>query len=801
MGKSRLCYEFVRGFLAYPWLALETQGTAYGKATPYLPIIDLLKGYFRIEDRDAPPTVRNKVITTLRGLDDTLTPTAPALLTLLDVPVDDANWRALEAPQRRQRTVDAIKRLLVWESQRHPLLLVVENLHWIDAETQVVLDTLVESLAAARLFLLTTYRPEYHHGWGNKTSYTQLRLDPLPHESARALVNSLLGDDATLVPLKQRLIKRTQGNPFFLEESIRTLVEQQVLVGGQGAYRLAKALPSIQVPSTVQAVLAARIDRLAAEEKRLLQTAAVIGTEVPFSLLQAVAGLSEEGLRTGLAHLQAAEFLYETRLVPELEYTFKHALTHEVAYGSIFPDRRRTVHARIVEALEAFGGERVAEQGNRLAWHALRGEVWEKAVRYCRQAGEKARNRGGWRDAVIRFEQALDALSHLPEHPDTGVLGIELHHHLGGMLSMVGEHTRGLAVLGEAEARARQLGDRARLGNALSRMVTVRLIAGDVEGALAAGQEALDLAVMLGDPALHVHAAYRVGQVCAGIGDYRRAAEVLRGNVAVLSRNTPGDVRSWCIKSQAWLTEVLWILGEFAEGRRHGEEALRLAMADGQRDTPITARARLGPLYLAQGDLEAAIRVCEDGLALCRASGNRGPQWAIMGSLGEAYAYTGRLAEGLALLEEARRDDLRTGRLGSSHATHLRQLSTVYLLAGRIDEARQHACQALDLARQLKACGEEVRALHQLGAVHAHTDPPDAVQAEAYYQQALALAEALGMRPLQAHCYLGLGTLYTQTYRQEQARAALFTALDLYRSMDMTFWLPLAEAALMQIGG
>jgi tetratricopeptide (TPR) repeat protein len=169
--------------------------------------------------------------------------------------------------------------------------------------------------------------------------------------------------------------------------------------------------------------------------------------------------------------------------------------------------------------------------------------------------------------------------------------------------------------------------------------------------------------------------------------------------------------------------------------------------------------------------------------------------------LGEAYALTGRLDEGLALLEEARRDDLRTGRLGSSYVIHLRQLSAVYLLAGRDDEAWQHACQALDLARQLKARGEEAHALFQLGAVHAHASPPDVQQAEARYQEALTLAEALGMRPLQAHCYRGLGTLYAKTGCQEQARAALTMAIALYRAMAMTFWLPQAEAALAEVEG
>jgi predicted ATPase len=305
--------------------------------------------------------------------------------------------------------------VLLRESQGQPLLLVFEDLHWIDAETQALLDSLVESLPTARLLLLVNYRPEYRHGWGSKTYYTQLRLDPLPPASTAAVLQTLLGTDPSMAPLTPLLIARTEGNPFFLEECVRTLVETQVLVGAPGAYRLAQTLPTIQVPATVQAVLAARIDRLPPEEKRLLQTAAVIGMEVPLTLLHAIAEASEEALRVGLARLQAAEFLYETRLFPDLEYTFTHALTHEVAYGSLVQERRRVLHARVVEALEALAGDRVAEQVERLAHHALRGEVWDKVVHYAHQAGIRAADRSAYGQAGAFFDQALDALAHLPE--------------------------------------------------------------------------------------------------------------------------------------------------------------------------------------------------------------------------------------------------------------------------------------------------------------------------------------------------------------------------------------------------
>src|SRR6185369_1322321 len=380
LGKSRLFFEFIHSHRTQGWLILESGSVSYGKATPYLPVIDLLKAYFKIQDRDDQREIREKVTGKLLTLDKSLEFTLPAFFALLDVPVDDPAWQALDPSQRRQQTLGAVKWLLLRESQVQPLILLFEDLHWVDSETQAMLESLVESLPTSRLLLLVNYRPEYQHGWGSKTYYSQLRLDPLRPESAGEILNSVLGNDHGLQSLKQLLIERTEGNPFFLEESVRTLVETKVLAGERGNYHLEKKVESTQVPATVQAVLAARIDRLPPQEKQLLQSAAVIGKDVPFSLLQAITELSDEELRRGLTHLQAAEFLYETSLFPDLEYTFKHALTHEVAYGSLLHERQRALHARIVDAIEALYPERLTEQVERLAHHALWGELWEKAV-------------------------------------------------------------------------------------------------------------------------------------------------------------------------------------------------------------------------------------------------------------------------------------------------------------------------------------------------------------------------------------------------------------------------------------
>jgi class 3 adenylate cyclase/tetratricopeptide (TPR) repeat protein len=803
VGKTRLFYEFTHSHRTHGWLVLESSSVSYGQATAYLPVRELLKAYFQIDGRDEARKIREQVTGKLVTLDPTLGPTLPAFLTLLEVPVEDQPWQALDPPQRRQRTLQAIKALLLRESQVQPVLVVFENLHWIDAETQALLESLLESLPTARLLLLVNYRPEYQHGWGQKSYYTQLRLDPLPQASAEDLLDALLGEDAGFKPLKRLLTARTEGNPFFLEESVRTLVEHGVLVGAPGAYRLAQALPSIQVPATVQAVLAARIDRLPPEEKRLLQAAAVIGTDVPFLLLQALGETPEATLHGALTHLQAAEFLYETRLFPELEYTFKHALTQQVAYESLLQERRRSLHARIVEALEALAGERVAEQVDRLAHHALRGEVWDKALVYGRQAGDKALARSAHREAVGSFEQALNALAHLPEQRDTRAQAIDLRLALRAALRPLGNLGRILACLREAEALAEALDDPRRLAQVSLFLSNHFYLMGVYDQAIAAAQRALAVATASGEVVLHAQANYYLGVAYMAQGDYRGAIDCLRQTVASLDGARRHERFGWAllpaVASHNRLATCHAELGTFAEGRAHGDEGLRIAEAVAHPGSVMIASFGIGLLAFRQGDLPRALPLLERAVSLCHEADLPifFPQTAA--ALGAAYTLAGRLADAMSLLTLAMEQAAASEAGDYQVFCHL-SLGEAQLLGGHPEEAHALAERALALAHEHQGRGQEAYALRLLGEIAVQREPPERDQAEAHYRQALALAEELGMRPLQAHCHRSLGTLYAMTGQREQARAELNTAMALYRTMDMTFWLPQAEAALAQVG-
>jgi tetratricopeptide (TPR) repeat protein len=797
VGKSRLLYEFVHSHRTQGWLTLESGSVSYGKASSYLPVTDLLRTYFGIGDRDDRRAIREKVTGKLLALDRGLEPFLPPVRALLEVEAPDSEWQALDPGRRRQRTLDAVKRLLLRESQEQPLVLVFEDLHWVDSETQALLDGVVESLPAARILLLVNYRPEYQHGWGSKTYYRQLRLDPLPPESAGELLDALVGAGSELATLKRLLMDRTQGNPFFLEESVRALVENGALTGRPGAYRLAMPVSTIQAPATVQAVLSARIDRLPPDEKRLLETAAVIGKDLPFALLQAVVDLPESGLTQALSHLQAGEFLYETSLFPDLEYTFKHALTHEVAYGALLHERRRALHARIVGAIETLYPGRLAEHVERLGHHALRGEVWDKATAYLRQAGAKALARYAVRDASELFQQALGGLEHLPASRERAELAIDLRFDLRHCLVLLGRLDEMGQRLQEAEALAATIGDQRRLGWTYAYETWWLAMApdhGDPRDAIKIGDRALSIAAELDNLELLLSARYFQSLAQHHRGNYRRAIELVLENVHLRSGEqarhrsnlAAGTLPS--VVSRLQLAYSLSQVGEFGKGIVVIREGLTILDAD-EYINLLLLYVGLGVLLQAKGDADDAIVALERALHLAELSGFQSAVSQTASRLGLAYVLAGRTAEALPILERAADARVPRGRSESWAA-----LGEGYLAAGRVREAREQAWSALRVARTYGERGSEAWALWLLGEIASVGDENWPEEAESQYRHAIGIAHELGMRPLIAHCHLGLGRLYARTDDGGRSREHLDAAAGMYREMDMTFWLARTEA-------
>jgi tetratricopeptide (TPR) repeat protein len=746
-------------------------------------------------------TQRQSLHAWLTAVPPALAADAPLLADLLGAPLEAAALPPLPPEEQKWRLQRACVQVLLQPATVQPLCLLIEDLHWLDPSSQELLDLLVTAVAGQPVLVLGTARPGFRDTWSDHTYYHRLTVVPLSEALTATFIDNYLQPYGAAPALTALLCARTAGNPFFLEEMLRTLQEQELLVIQDDVYGVPPNAP-LTLSTSVQGLLAARIDRLPAEAKVLLQTAAVIGKDVPLALLRAIADVPEATLHRGLAHLQAAEFLYETRLFPEPEYTFKHALTHEVAYGSLLQERRRLLHARIVAALEQHYADRLAEQVEPLALHAFRGAVWDKAVTYARQAGARARDRAVFHQAATYFEQALAALGHLPDTPDTRGLAIDLRLDLRSAIYPLGELEQVLVYLREAAVLAEVLGDQRRLGQVSVSLAIHFSQAGEPDHTLTFGQRALAIAADLEDVGLTVTAQQQLGQAYRSLGDFRRAVECFHKNMACLH----GELLRECfglpglasVVSRSFLILSLAECGAFAEGRAVAEEGVRLAEAADHSFSCVQAYMAVGFRALRQGDLLQAIPVLERALDLVQGAHIRLLVPRVAAPLGAAYALTGRTTDALPLLEQAVEQALAM-RYMFDHGLQVAWLGEAYLLAGRLDEAYTQAQHALAFSRAQQERGHEAYALRLLGECHARHAPPEVEPAETYYRQALTLAEALGMRPLQAHCHHGLGRLYSHTGQRKQARVALTTAIDMYRAMDMTFWLPQAEAALAQM--
>jgi class 3 adenylate cyclase/predicted ATPase len=781
VGKSRLFYEFTHSHRTTDWLIVESGSVSYGKATPYLPLIDLLKAYFKIQDRDSQREIREKVTGKLLTLDEALKSTLPALLTLLDVPVDDDGWRGLDPTERRRRTLEAVKRILLRESQVQPLLVVFEDLHWIDSETQAFLDSLIESVPTARFLLLVNYRPEYQHNWGSKTYYSQIRIDPLPPASAMEVLGALLGDDGALLPLKNLLIARTEGTPFFLEESVRTLVEMNVVAGERGNYRLAKPIESIQVPASVQAVLAARIDRLTLEAKQLLQCASVIGKDFPFALLQGVAELSEENLRRELGHLQAAEFIYETRLFPDLEYTFKHALTHEVAYGSLLQDRRRALHARIVEAIEKLYSDRLAEQVERLAHHALRGELWEKAVEYLHQAGKKASARSATREAIAYFEQALDVIKHLPEVKQTIETAINIRVDLGPtLISMKGF---GATEVEENYTRARelceQLGETTQLFPVLWGLARVHDSRGELKVGRELGEQLLTLAQRGKDSALLLEAHHEIWANLSALGELTSTwthleqgftlydPEKHQHHAFLYGGHDPGV----CCGYHA--AEVLWLLGYPDHALRRSQESLAMARELSHPSTMSFALNWAGWFHAHRGEARAVEALVRESDTLVTEQGFSRLRTLVTFLQGWLLVEQGHQGAGIAQMLKVLGSDQARGVSVRWNGHCVALLAEAYMKAGQTVEGLNVVTDALATAQRTE-CRYYEAELHRIkGELLLAQAGADEQEADACFQNALRVARSQSAKSLELRAAMSLNRLWRRQGKNSEAQKLL----------------------------
>lgn len=771
IGKSRLLYEFRQGLGGEQVTYLEGRCLSYGTGVPYLPVADMLRSHCCLVEADSPKATAEKVRLALAEIGMEAEEATPHLLQVLGVKEGTQRLDDLSPEAVKARTFEILREMSLKGSRRRPLVLAVEDVHWIDTTSETYLAYLVDNLPGASILLVVTYRPGYRPPWTEKSYATQIAIEPLSPAESRSVVHSVLDADEVSDTLVDAILSKAEGNPLFLEELARVVREQA------GSSPLA-------VPDTIEEVLRARIDRLPLEDKRLLQLAAVVGKDVPFSIVQAVAEQPEEPLRHRLMRLQAGEFLYQSGSGPAPEYTFQHVLTHEVAYGSLLQEERPALHARVFEAIEAgierLGADRLTEHAEQLAHHAFRGQAWEKAVKYLRRAGDKAFGRSAYREAVACFEQALVALGKLEPTRETLEQGIDIRFGLRNALWALGELRRGLQYLLDAEPLAESLGDQRRLARLAAHRGSNHLVLGDNEDALQFCKHALFIATTLDDFTLKVDANQFLGVLYYTLGDYRGSIQVLEPNIDALVAKRPGRFRDfYAVHGLTFMVLCLAELGEFEAAAARADDAIRIAEPADDPHNVAAACCASGYLHCTRGDHEAAIPVLERSLQLCRASNIAVWLRPNVAVLGHAYALSGRRSEALPLLEQAMKADENNVAL-AAWTTHLGE---AYTLAGRLDDAANVARQALALARERRELGFQAYALRLIAEIAARRDA--VAEAAEHFRQAMALASEQGMRPLVARCHFGLATLYSRAGRQQQADGHLQAANALFHQMNM----------------
>jgi class 3 adenylate cyclase/tetratricopeptide (TPR) repeat protein len=798
VGKSRLFFEF-KAIARSECLVLEAYSVSHDKASAYLPVIELLRSYFKITPDDDDGARREKVNGKVLTLDRSLEDTLPYLFGLLAIVERDDPLAQLDPQLKRRRTLEAIKRVLVRESLNQPLMVVFEDLHWIDSETQALLNLIIDLLATTRILMLVNYRPEYHHEWGNKTYYTQLRLDPLGDESADEMLAALLGAGVELIPLKRLIIQRTQANPFFMEEMIQALFEQGMLVRN-GAVKLAKPLKDIRVPSTVQSVLASRIDRLAPADKELLQTLAVLGREFHLGLIKRVTGKSDDDLEPMLSELRLAEFIYEHPAFPDIEYTFKHALTQEVAYNSVLSERRKILHERAAQSIEALFSDRLDDHLTELAHHFERSANVPKAVEYLGRAGQRAAQQSAHSEATSYLKRALELLKSLPDSTDRGRQELDLQMALSWSLFVmnpVGPERE--PVLIRARELCEQLGEDARQMEALLQLAESRFLRREFEVARELAQRVLDLAEPAKATALAAGAHYLLGIVTVFLGQLDEGREQLELAVALFEH---GPFRNfgeaqYAQLASANLTTTLFVLGYPAAALKKSREFLDSMRRLSDPSSLARALLREAQNHTFARDSRKALERAEELLLIATEHGMRFNGAAAAFFRGWALADEGREQEGLAEMSRV------LPALEGSVATtsFYAELADSCCKNGRADEGLRTVGRALG---EIERGGERIAQpeLYRVkGELLLMRHPSEEAEAERCLRTAIDAARQQGARFHELRATVSLARLLKSQGKIGEARKMLGEIYNWFTEGFDTADLKDAKALLEQLRG
>ncbi len=799
VGKSRLLLEMRNMLPQGEYSYLEGRCLQYGGSMAYLPVLDILRSYFDIKEGDREFLIRKKMEEKILDLDEKLKGVIPPFQSLLSLKVDDEAFSRLEPKEKREKTFEALRDLMIRVSRQNPLVLVVEDLHWIDKTSEEFLGYLIGWLATAPILLLLLYRPEYTHPWGSKSYYTKIGLDQLGTESSSELVKAILEEGEVAPELRQLILNRAAGNPLFMEEFTHTLLENGSIERKNEKYVLNRKAEDIQVPDTIQGIIAARMDRLEENLKRTMQVASVIGRDFAFRILQTITGMREE-LKSYLLNLQGLEFIYEKRLFPELEYIFKHALTQEVAYSSLLLRRRKEIHEKIGRAIEELYPDRLEEFYEMLAYHYSRSDSLEKAVHYSRLSGEKAEGNYSHREACDFYKGALDLLNKLPETAENKKEKMEILYLMRLPLAFLGFPEGALGLLQQGEQLSKELGDERSLTRFHSAMGMYYSHKGDPQLAMKYSEDAFETARKNRDIELMAPLAFGLSHFYFTAGEFYKIVDMAPDVIDLIEKEErESDFFSLGGNPYSLLCTYcglgMGFLGAFDEGKTFLEKGLRNASKINDVIALGLGEMQYGYFCLAKGDWEPSKEHFEKGIKHSEEAKHALVSALSWSGLGYVCSMLGDHETGKRHAEkglEIHRDS------GVEAFLSLTQfyLGSIHLDLGDLENARSHAEEALRLSQENNEKHIEGHSWLLLGVISGKTEPLQINKAEEYILRGIEIGKELRIKASYSLGHLFLGELYLNGGKREKAKDNLKKAEGMFQEMGMDYWLGKAQEFL-----
>jgi tetratricopeptide (TPR) repeat protein len=791
VGKSRLLFEMRKMLPPGEYTFLEGPCHQYGGSMGYLPILDILRSYLEVKEGDREHIVKKNMEEKILGLDEKLASVLPPFQELLSLKVNDDEFNRLEPKDKRERTFEAIRNLLIRLSQDKPLVLAVEDLHWIDKTSEEFLDFLIGSLAANRILLILLYRPEYTHQWGSKSYYAQIGVDQLKLDHCAELVRSILEEGEVAPELRELILGRAAGNPLFMEELTHTLLENGSIERKEGRFVLSARVSEMQIPGTVQGIIAARMDRLEENIKRTMQVASVIGRDFAFRILHTITEMKEE-LKSYLNNLQRLEFIYEKSLFPELEYIFKHALTQEVAYNSLLIRRRKEIHEKIGRAIEELYPERLEEFYEMLAYHYSKGENWEKAYRYYKLSGEKEMgNYSNW-EAYHFYQEAINALKQLPDIRENKMEQIKVCLLYAIPMELLGCPEDSLQTLEEGERLAKELGDERSLARFYMALSTYYTYRGDHLLGKKYSEDSFNEAKKLQDIELMAPAALAICFSCLITGQYLEILDIAPDVIALLEKTKrEPDLFIVGFNVYSFLCAYcgfgMGFLGNFEEGEVFFQKGLTNAAKIDDIVSLGLCEVLFSYFWGNKGEGRLCIEHSQKGIKYLEEA-----NWPYL--LGIAWANRGSGYYLLGDLESAQKDMEKGLSLQTNSGVTLGLAMTYFALSitlldsGDTKKAERYAIKALELSRERNEKPGEGLSLIVLGRIWGKAEPSKTDKARKSIEQGIRILEDFKLRPGISLGYSSLGELYADTGQKEQARENLRKALGMMEEMGIAYW-------------